>query len=750
MKAQSTSIDSIQQLLASTPADTHKISILLNLSVKELGENAYDKAHNHAEEGLELAQKINYRQGTANAYYQLSKINLREFEPSKCLQNASSALKIFRELDRSIEIANIFCVLAEAQEQLNNFQEAIRNHQVALKLFETRSDISKVAECYNNIATDYYYQGMYSEAIANYDKALSIQLSLKQEEKCAGSYNCLGAIQYQIGNYPEALKYFLKSLKIHEKFGNRLKMAGAYNNMANIYTDQKNYFEALKNFHLALKIYKEKGSALNEAFVYDNIGGVYNLMGNDAVGLKYHLMALEIEKTLKSATKINISRVLNNCALTYTNIGNHKEALKYSYEALKLRKEVGDNFGMAETYGTIADIHLKQHDYHNAKIVLDSAEQVSFRVKSNKCFAGTYFSFFSVDSAMGDYKRAFEHHKLYKFFHDSLYNEENTKKIMQAAITYEFEKKTAVAKAENERISAIANAENKKKKIIIISVCAIMIIVFGFGLFIYINYRQQQKINTILEVQKKESDINIRYARQIQEAILPETLFYPEETTDYFIYYRPKDVVSGDFYWRYRIGNVLYFAVVDCTGHGVPGAMMSMLAYDLLEYAIKDKALLEPDEILNLVNNMIIEKLDPHQNKASTDGMDITLCRMNINTRELVCAAAKNPLLIYSEGKLESLPVTKISIGFQSGTQFTQSSRILRPLDTLWLFTDGYCDQKGGKEAKKYTLNRLKNLISEITTLPCSEQKNRITAEFEAWKGAYSQRDDVLIVGVKI
>jgi len=216
------------------------------------------------------------------------------------------------------------------------------------------------------------------------------------------------------------------------------------------------------------------------------------------------------------------------------------------------------------------------------------------------------------------------------------------------------------------------------------------------------------------------------------------------------VLYLPKDIVSGDFYWRHQEGRELFFAAVDCTGHGVPGAMMSMLGYDLLEYAVKDKGLREPEEILHLLNRQIIEKLNGGNSDTSTDGMDLTLCRLNLDTLQLVYAGAKNDLFVISDNELQVLRVTKCAIGYSLQTVYTQATRSLKKNDEIFLLTDGYSDQKGGPQKKKFMLRKLKTLLMELSSLTCKDQQQKLLAEFEQWKGSAPQKDDILFVGFRI
>jgi len=599
-----------------------------------------------------------------------------------------------------------------------------------------------------NLSELYRVQGNLSEALHYASEGLKWAEALKNKAAIADSYNSLGIIEEAMGNLPEALKYYLKCLKIREERKEKWAVADCNNNIGNVYWRQGKYKEALKYQFLALKTRKETGDTAGIADSYNNIGNIYHDQGNFSEAMKSHLYCLDLQQSL--GRKRSIADAYNNLGLDYENVKNYEEALNAHFAAKDIRRKIGDLEGIAGSCINLSSIYRKIHKFKEAENNLDSAEKISMKIGDKNWLVDTYQSFTQLDSAKGDFKEAFEHYKRYTLYHDSIYNEDNSKKTVAAEMNYEFEKKQAVSQAEQERISAIAASESKKQKIIIYSVSILLLLILAFALFAYRNYRLKIRANIRLEIQKKSIDDSIRYAHRIQEAILPPRMFEAGEVNDHFLFFQPKDVVSGDFYWRYRSGDLLFYAVVDCTGHGVPGAMMSMLGYDLLEHAVKDRGLTEPSEILNLVNKQIIEKLKGGLSGNSTDGMDLTLCRLNLKTRELAYAGAKNELYLISEKGLEALSVTNCSIGYRSDQIYQQKEMTLKAKDEMWLFTDGYCDQKGGSEGKRFMSSRLKNLTKEIVSLPCSEQRNRIKTEFETWKGNHSQRDDVLVVGVKI
>lgn len=253
--------------------------------------------------------------------------------------------------------------------------------------------------------------------------------------------------------------------------------------------------------------------------------------------------------------------------------------------------------------------------------------------------------------------------------------------------------------------------------------------------------------------QKEEITGSITYASRIQNAILPEEALYRRLFKDYFVLFRPKDIVSGDFYWIHEKGDKVSFAVADCTGHGVPGAIMSMLGVSLLnEIASNSNGELLAGDILELLREKVIFSLKQTGSRdEATDGMDISLCILDKETNKLQFAGAFNPMWIVRDDKLTEFKADKMPIGFHLKlSKFNTSETTLEKGDALYLLSDGYYDQFGGEDDKRYSSGRLKRLIKEIAKLPMSNQKEILNKRFSDWKGNNEQIDDVLIFGIRI
>lgn len=307
----------------------------------------------------------------------------------------------------------------------------------------------------------------------------------------------------------------------------------------------------------------------------------------------------------------------------------------------------------------------------------------------------------------------------------------------------------------------------------------IVILILGSGIILFVQYRLKalQKENLVLEqkvtdrtseivkqkkvieeknhvVEEKQKEIldSIHYAKRIQQALLKEEEHVSKDLPEHFILYLPKDIVAGDFYWAARKQDTWYVAAADCTGHGVPGAMMSMLGMAFLNEINSGNTLLKPAEILNELRHRIITELgQTGKSGESQDGMDISLCSINLKTLSCEWAGANNPLWIIREGKIIEYKADKQPIGyFPEQKPFTNNTPDLRKGDTIYMYTDGFADQFGGPKGKKYLYKQLERLILSANSDPLAKQKEALNDSFQTWKGNLEQVDDVCVIGIKI
>ncbi len=263
---------------------------------------------------------------------------------------------------------------------------------------------------------------------------------------------------------------------------------------------------------------------------------------------------------------------------------------------------------------------------------------------------------------------------------------------------------------------------------------------------------ERKKIELEVRHQNRKITESINYARRIQGAILPNPRLIDRSLRDSFIFYRPRDVVSGDFPWFAQVQDEVFMAAVDCTGHGVPGALLSLVGYFLLNDIVKSRKITDPGKILDLLDEGVSTTLRPDEDTGTKDGMDISLCRINLETMEVTFAGAHRPLYAVRGGVLEEIKGNKFPIGggvFKNQTNFASSRLQMNHGDAIFFCSDGFCDQFGGPKGRKFGTKQLREIISKVHTIPMKEARAIFEDQWETWKGDQKQTDDVLLIGVK-
>jgi tetratricopeptide (TPR) repeat protein len=379
-----------------------------------------------------------------------------------------------------------------------------------------KEDTNKVIHQYI-LSREYANVGVFDKGLLYGKQALTLAQSLNFKKGVAYSYNYLGVTYFNYGNYPEALKNYFASLKAHEDTKDKQGIAIAYNNIGNVYKEQGDSAEALKNLFLALKISKELGDKNGIARVYNNIGNIYHSNGNYEQALKMHFAALKLLEEINDKHGIAVSH--NNIGTVYFNKGDYPKAEENYFASLKIREEINDRNGMASSFINLGELYLKQNKIRESKEYLDKGLELSTQIGSRDALKDCFSDLAILDSAMGNFKEAFAHHKLFMIYRDSLNNEETKKKSIQAAMQYEFDKKEIAAKAEQDKAD-ILNAEEKgKQRNIIYTITSILIVVILFSAFLYSRFR-------IIKRQRNQIESNLIYTKKLQDALEDNLNYY--------------------------------------------------------------------------------------------------------------------------------------------------------------------------------------------------------------------------------
>ncbi|HEX8515597.1 MAG TPA: tetratricopeptide repeat protein [Bacteroidia bacterium] len=630
-------------------------------------------------------------------------------------------------------------------DQLNREYEEIGDFENGLKYGKASLDLSRklnfrpgIADAHNNLGNIFSGQGEFPTAIDHYLKALKQYEELKDLEGVASAYGNIGSIYHSEADFLKALDYYQKAFAIAEKLGDKNRAAIQLGNLGIVYSDIPDYQKALDHLERALKLSEELKNKNMTGIWLGNIGTIYADQGDYPKALDYFLRALKMREEV--GNKFGIAKNLANIGSLYTYTGQFNEAEKYLKRSIEVNKEIGALDGLWRSEESLS-------------LLYDTIAKVQ---ASRGNFAG----------ATENYRLSIHHYKNSIYINDTLFNQERDKDITRKEMNFAFEKKEAATKAEHDKQIAVAEADKKRQQLVIWSGAVGLLLVALILVIVIRSLRVAKTQKALIEEQKeiveyqrkiveekhKEITDSINYAERIQRSFLATEEILDANLKDYFVFFRPKDIVSGDFYWAGRLNNGNFaLAVADSTGHGVPGAIMSILNISSLEKSIEKET--EPNKILNETRRIVIDRLkNDGSAEGGKDGMDCSLLVMDPHKTQLSFAAAHNPVLIVRNKELIEFKADKMSVGKhdKDSESFTLQSTPLYKGDVIYTLTDGFPDQFGGSKGKKFMFKNLKSLFLEISELPMKEQEQRLTKEFDEWKGVFEQVDDICIVGFRI
>ena len=611
-----------------------------------------------------------------------------------------------------------------------------------------------LAYAYKNAGIGFWNQGFYVDALRQYKSSLIVFQLLKDKKGIANIYSNIGNIYNYQGEDSKAVDLYLQSLKIAEEIKDTLRIASLSVNLGSLYMNKRStYYKALEYNFKALKlceIIKDKNT-IGAASV--NIGDIYFDQGNKKEALVYYQKSLQAYEGT-----IDYPYALNAIGKTYFKNQEYQNALKYFDQSFQISKSQDSKFEMATALISIGQVNLKLKEYKKAQGIFNEAKEISEEIGAKNLLFEIYKGLASVNSALHNYELAYTYYTKFSLIKDSLYNVESDKKRAFLQGSFDLEKKQNQINL-LEKDKELSKKEIKSKQTIQIALLAFLAAVLSLLVFVYRFYIIKKKSNIELELknnkielQKSEITKSIEYAQKIQNAMLPEEELIEEVLFNSFLFYQPKDIVSGDFYVCIKEGEKVFVAVADCTGHGVPGALMSMIGSNIINKLISDKGLTNPAEILTQLNAELIVSLKQNKN-AGNDGMDIALCAIDFKKRELKFAGAYRPLYLVRGNELIEVKGSKFPIGghqVHDERLFVTHHLELKIGDKFYLSTDGFADQFGGEQGKKLTTKKFKEQILSIKDKHIKQQGLLFQGFFERWKGANEQLDDICILGFEV
>jgi len=593
-------------------------------------------------------------------------------------------------------------------------------------------------------------------------KASEFALITKDSIQLGNSYNSIGNCKHLMGNYEEALRYYFKAMQVFENMNFIKGIASSSINIGVLNYDKGKYEDAINYYRKAIVFSIQTNNIINTASGYNNIGICYKMLNQLDSSLFYALKALEVRKKFAGIElKRALSTSYSNLAILYMALKDYPTAEKYYFLTLNELEGLDDNTGRVECLNNIGDYYIETGHVTKGIDYLNQAEALALKEKLTPELVNIYYNFSIAYKKKENYKLSGEYLEKYILIKDSLDNVHNREMVEDMQVKYDTEKKELQIK--NQSIEITAQEKQNKQKSIIILLGTLALVGTGFfGIIAFINFRKSKKANTIIQhqnteiilqkeiVEEKQKEIvdSINYAKRIQYTLLAHDAVLKENLKDYFIYFNPKDIVSGDFYWATTHNNKFYLAVCDSTGHGVPGAFMSLLNISFLNEAITERNIEQPNEIFNYVRQRLTDSVSKDGQKDGFDG--VLLCIDKINNI-ISYAAANNAPIIVTNNEYKELPKNRMPVGVGERKESFSLHKIeIIEGDILYLYTDGYADQFGGERGKKFKYKTLNELISLNACLPLPKQSEILTQKFSDWKGTLEQVDDVCLIGIRL
>ena len=610
--------------------------------------------------------------------------------------------------------------------------------------------------------------GLISELV-NYTEKIA------DEKTKALALRKIGIVYGSQGYFDKALEYTLLSAIIFEKIKDYYGLAHCYNNIGSNYsskgslTNDPLYYSRSIEYHLkCILLRQEMGDTATQIQnSYNNIADAYLAMGDFKKSLEYFNKAYAIYvRTTKDVEglkliNLNLGSVYFKMGLKENNAEHYKKSLSY-YQLLlnDYKKDHQPNEYYAETLTNMGRIYVETGKISDGIDYLLNGFKMSVEIKNKSRILSAAEQLVISFEQKGDYKQADEYLHIYNSIKDTLLNEKNKSNVEQMQALYQSSQKDR----EIEKLNAnkeIQDAKMYRQRVIIFSTIGGILLILIFGFVLLSRYNLKKKANLKLtdayqkiEIKNRQITDSINYSKRIQNAILPPTSLINEHLKSFFLFYSPKDIVSGDFYWFSSHHDKIFFIAADCTGHGVPGALMSMIGNTLLNEIINQKNITDPGQILHHLNNGVMNALHQNDNDLLTqdDGMDISVCCIDKNHNVLKYAAANHSIFIKNKNCVTELKGDIYSIGGNmaiTDKYFVSNEYKIDGDCYVIMSTDGYYDQFGGKNDTKYLVSRFEEWILN-TDFEKEDPTTKLKIAFENWKGPRKQTDDVLVAGFKI
>ncbi|MFT4602480.1 MAG: serine phosphatase RsbU (regulator of sigma subunit)/tetratricopeptide (TPR) repeat protein [Arenicella sp.] len=685
---------------------------------------------------------------------------MRDFCLEKLEEDLSEEIELFYHQNHGLSL-NALGIISGRQQ---DYDQSFIYYEQSVEVYIGINEIESAANVKQNIGRMFDRNSEFDNAVYHYKEALELYRSTGNKEGCAAVLNNLAIVYSSQGKERLAHESYSISMQIVELDTNLAEMARLSNNIGNLYKTMGDFESALFHFQRSIELKRELENWKGVGTSLGNLGALFMKMELFDSALVFFNESDSIFKTLDEPQ--SHSSTLNNLANLHIQFDQLDSAEQYALLALKLRRQENFAAGVSSSLNTLAQIELIRKNYNKAKTycieAFEIAEEIGSVVKQKEA-SKILYQIFKIE---GNSSKALEMYETHILMRDSLVNEENTRAVVSQQYEYEYETKTKTDSIRNEQVKEVAeanfakkNAELKAKNTQQIALFIGLLVVAILGGIIYRKLKVTRKQKEVisqqkLQVEEKNKEIldSIHYAKRLQDAILPVVAEMEQKLKNLFVIYLPKDIVAGDFYWLETVGDDHYIAAADCTGHGVPGAMVSVVCSNALSKSLLEDNKQSPATILGRTRELVIRQFEKGGGTVK-DGMDISLAKINLKTGACEWAGANNPIWIVRDGldQLEEIKADKQPIGkFVDMAPFTNHSFLLNPGDQIYMFSDGFADQFGGEKGKKLKSKNLKNMVVQNSSESIKKQEEILTESFNEWMGEFEQLDDVCMIGFKM
>ena len=609
----------------------------------------------------------------------------------------------------------------------------------------------------------------------------AIKLAEKLNKNPAQPFVLKGTGYLNSGKLASALECFMTAANYYKADHYNIGMAIVYLYISEAYNQQENYDNAKYYLKNAIEIFGKEKDSINLASALHNLGYTNYSMGQYDTALIIFSKTSEIYQRLGSLREY--AYCLGNTGLVYSRQSEFEKAEDYLLRAIEILRKLGDEY--AVTQYMIEYAGILQHKGEIKKAIVCATVSFGNAEKNGiiEFKRDAAYRLSKLYQLTGKYDSAYNYQSLYINANDSIKSVQNIQRMADLRTEFEVAKKQAEV-----------NVLQKKKVIqLIVNLSLAIILLLAMGLIILYYYslkrsrkftavlderrillekqstelkeqndkiiKSNDELNTLYETTNRQKDeiiSSILYAQRIQSAILPPEAYITELLNENFIFYKPKEIVSGDFYWIKQVKHYIILVSADCTGHGVPGALMSMLGISCLNEIVQGRKITQANQILNELRKEIKHSLRQTGKREETrDGMDMALCVIDTKENKLQYSGAHNSLFIITNNSEESVlkeikaDPMPVGVNFSSDKSFTNHEIQLEIGDAFYIFSDGFIDQNGGSSNNRFTSEKFKKLLLDIHDHPMYEQKEILEQTLKDWMGEHPQRDDILVIGVR-